>query len=96
MNKETTRPLLVAELEKRRKIEEGHHREAPPESPDWPGLAALLEARQAARLARAQAELQLWLADRQWEREEALQRTADKVEEMRELAQENASPTTKT
>lgn len=36
----------------------------------WPALAVMQEKWQAARVTRAQAELQLWLADRQWEREE--------------------------
>ncbi len=86
MNKETIRPLLVEELEKCRRIELEAHKGEIPEG--WAGLEALLEARQAARLKRAQAELQLWLADRQWEREE-------QVAEAQAWAQENASPVTK-
>lgn len=73
MNKETIRPILVAEAEKWRAAEASYQ---PPADPTWAGLAALLEARQAARLKRAQAELQLWLADKQWEREELEGRAA--------------------
>ncbi len=88
MNKETIRPLLVEELEKCRKIELEAHKGEIPEG--WAGLEALLEARQAARLKRAQAEIQLWLADRQWEREE-LQRKLVLTEEQ-VVAAENGLP----
>ena len=72
MNKETIRPILVEELERLKreenKLQLGEAR------PTWQELEELLEARQLARLQRAQAELQLWLADQQWAREEALAR----------------------
>ncbi len=65
MLKETTRPLLVEALEKA-------------QSRETEALMTLQnlehhltrEAWQLARLHRTVAELQLWLADRQWEREE--------------------------
>lgn len=72
MKKETIRPLLVEALEKARSAE--NHLMLVVPDPKWPELADLLESRQVARLKRAQAELQLWLADKQWEREETQER----------------------
>jgi len=69
MKKETIRPILVEELEKAQSAELEAHKVAP-EGLEWPELTQLLETRAEARLRRAVAELQLWLADRQWEREE--------------------------
>ncbi len=75
MNKETIRPLLVEAAEKatleetlayRAIRQRGHYPELL-----WPELSKMEEEWKIARLKRAQAELQLWLADRQWEREEA-------------------------
>ena len=87
MKKESIRPILVEELEKAQSAELEAHKVAP-EGLEWPALTQLLETRQEARLRRAIAELQLWLADRQWEREE-------QIAEAQAWARENASPTTK-
>ena len=73
MNKNETRPLLVRTLERARAAEEaayqGAQQAARVES-TWQPVAEAKEEWDRARLARAQAELQLWLADRQWDREE--------------------------
>ena len=74
MKKETIRPLLVEAIAKAQAKEGGLARPEEERLSNWESLADLLEARQEARLKRAQAELQLWLADRQWEREEAGER----------------------
>jgi len=87
MKKESIRPILVEELAKAQDLEAQLHKVAP-EVLEWPALTQLLETRQEARLRRAVAELQLWLADRQWEREE-------QIAEAQAWAQESASPTTK-
>ncbi len=65
---------MVEELEALKKAEKEAEQEVRvvlQAMPDWPGLAAVQEAWQARRRKRATAELQLWLADRQWEREES-------------------------
>lgn len=59
MNKETIRPLLVAAVEHAQ--DEESHVLAHYPLPHQVGRAAQLK--------RVQAEVQLWLADRQWERE---------------------------
>ena len=73
MNKETIRPLLVEALEKARALEERAYKAAQEGSPerDWMKLADVVAGWQAAKLRRVEVELHLWLADRQWEREEA-------------------------
>lgn len=72
MNKDQTRPLLVKALERARTLEESAYQSAMQATRlDWPELATLKEEWDRKRLARARAEMQLWLADRQWEREEA-------------------------
>jgi len=88
MKKETIRPILVEELEKAQLTELELHK-VPPENQNWPGLSLLLETRAEARLRRAVAELQLWLADRQWEREEAEEQPSYTI------ARQFASQTTK-
>jgi len=84
MNKDTTRPLLVEEVEKRRLV-----------VARWKALqdraTGPLEDLRLARLRLAQAELQLWLADQQWARQEAEER-----EERPTEAPPSALPTTKT
>jgi len=70
MKKESIRPILLEEVEKALSAEVEAYKVVP-EGLEWPALSQLLETRQEARLRRAVAELQLWLADRQWEREEA-------------------------
>jgi len=87
MKKSSIRPILVKELERAQSAELEAHKAAP-EGLEWPALTQLLETRQEARLRRAVAELQLWLADRQWEREE-------QVEQAQAWARENASLITK-
>lgn len=74
MQKETTRPLLVEALERAQKEEEvalSVVRTLEQSAVSWSTAGEIQEAWQLARLHRAVAELQLWLADRQWEREEA-------------------------
>jgi hypothetical protein len=69
MNKEEIRPLLVKNLEDTRKLEESAYSRSQGKLTEE-GLQLALDWWRAMRLKRAQAELQLWLADRQWEREE--------------------------
>lgn len=69
MNKETIRPILVEEVERCKAAEDSL--KLGEVKPSWQELETLLELRQVARLKRAQAELQLWLADQQWARQEA-------------------------
>jgi hypothetical protein len=79
MNKAEIRPLLVEALE-RATMEERRAFQATQEGAperDWNRLASLQEAWKFSRLQRAQAELQLWLADRQWEREETEEETLE-------------------
>jgi hypothetical protein len=80
MEKESIRPLLVEALELAKKQEAEVLAHYP---------VTRLEAR-AARYRRASVEVQLWLADRQWEREEAEER-----EEVSRTMFETASPITK-
>lgn len=91
MNKAEIRPLLVEALERAQDAETVAHKMVTevvfPEPLAWRGSDRALEEWRLARLARAQAELQLWLADRQWEREE---------KEALASAQHIASPTSKT
>ncbi len=70
MLKETVRPLLVDNLEKLKAQEAYSEKEVKTAEPGWEPAALVLERWRVARLKRAEAELQLWLADRQWEREE--------------------------
>lgn len=70
MNKQTIRPLLVEQVEKTRRQEAEAYRLVQSAPEDWEGLARVQEAWAATRLKRVQAELLLWLADRQWETEE--------------------------
>lgn len=73
MKKETIRPILLEELEEAQSLEtEIHLKPVAQEGLGWAELAKLMEERRLARLRRAVAELQLWLADRQWEREEII------------------------
>ena len=90
MNKTTIRPLLVDNLAQLKISEQQAEREVKTGPQGWEPAALALERWRAARLKRAQAELQLWLADRQWEREE---REQNLVQE--HLNQLNASPTGK-
>lgn len=77
MLKETVRPLLVDNLEKLKAQEAYSEREVKTSEPGWEPAALVLERWRAARLKRAEAELQLWLADQQWEREEKEERARE-------------------
>ena len=95
MNKAEIRPLLVEALEKAQKEEGITHRVAVTiqelgTDQHWGNLAKLQEAWAVARLRRAELELQLWLADRQWERE------ALEASQLEYMARQVASPTGKT
>ena len=81
MDKKVIRPILVEALVKAKKLEEDLYLRTvnKPGELGWVTLGRLLESRQEARLRRAQAELQLWLADQQWERQEQAER-ADKAQ----------------
>lgn len=94
MKKEAIRPILLEELEKAQSAELEVHKAAP-EGLEWPELTQLLETRAEARLRRAVAELQLWLADRQWEREETQEREGTWRAQGHILGPPNASQTTK-
>jgi hypothetical protein len=94
MHKETIRPLLVEAVVAAKAQEAILMNPTQDRLSNWETLAALLEARQEARLKRALAELQLWLADRQWERQEAEER-ADRQWERQE-AEERAERDTET
>lgn len=80
------RPLLVKALQAALEAEELAYRATRNSLPTWEATSKAKEAWDKARLTRAQAELHLWLADRQWEREEA---------EANQQAPNNASPTGK-
>lgn len=71
MNKQEIRPLLMEALAQAKLQEEAACKQIQREkAAGWSVAAAQLEAWRATRFKRAQAGLQLWLADRQWEREE--------------------------
>lgn len=96
MNKQTTRPLLVEALEKATEVERKAYQATQEGTEESRWLASVLEAWQLARLHRAVVELQLWLADRQWEREEQSLEVREGVEaHVREFNRANASQTTK-
>lgn len=65
------RPILMAELTRVSEREERFYlaAKAKPEGQGWAEQAALDQSWREARLQRAQLELQLWLADRELERE---------------------------
>jgi Flp pilus assembly protein CpaB len=75
MNKLHTRPLLVDNLVILKVSEEIAESEVKEAAPGWEAAALALERWRAARLKRAQAELMLWLADRQWEKEERVEKS---------------------
>lgn len=94
MLKETVRPILLAEVERCREAEATLQ---PPEPiRTWVDVEGLMRLRQEARLKRLQAELQLWLADQVWERQEKEEWAAWNKEERPTEAPPPASPTGKT
>lgn len=108
MTKTTTRPLLVKAVREALEAEELAYQGLQQATllasrvlAGWHPVAAAKEEWDRARLTRAQAELQLWLADRQWEQEEREEQEERKAAWRqarleREAASENASPTGKT
>jgi len=83
MKKETVRPILVQNLEELKVVELSAELQvqamraetpAPGTAQLWAAAGIIQDRWAEARLKRAVAELQLWLADRQWEREEQEER----------------------